>query len=342
MCTGIMLRAQNNDIVRARTLEWSAFDLDSKLIIVPRHYSFQTQTEYAITTDGWKGKYGYVAVNFRDFKDFCFDGINEKGLSIGIFYHPDTACYSSMKKSSQKHTISISQLISFVLSQCANTNEAKALLNETYVAPVFNEDFRQVPPAHYIFCDQSGECFVLEFIKGEMIITDNPLGVITNSPSFDWHMTNLRNYLKLSPQPAHTIELANITLKPLSAGTGFAGLPGDYTSPSRFVRAVTFSQTARPTKDGTDTVQESFRILDSFNVGIGGGEGADININHTAKSTTVWTTAIDITNLKLYYHTQYNRRTRMIDLKKINFNHDEIIMRPLDKKYDDDFEEIMI
>lgn len=342
MCTGIMLRAQNNDIVRARTLEWSAFDLDSKLIIVPRNYQTDDQIESSIQTDGWQGKYGYVAVNFRDLKDFCFDGINEKGFSVGIFYHPDTACYEPMKKSTQKHTVSISQVISFVLSQCADVKEAKALLSETYVAPIFNEDFHQVPPAHYIFCDQSGECFVMEFIKGEMIITDNPLGVITNSPSFDWHITNLRNYLKLSQQPADSIELAGITFKPLSAGTGFLGIPGDYTSPSRFVRAVAFSQTARPTSNGMDTVQESFRILDSFNVGIGGGEGADININRAAKSTTVWTTAADVTNLKFYYHTQYNRRTRMIDLKKVNFDHNKIIMRPLDQKYDDDFEEITI
>jgi len=51
------------------------------------------------------------------------------------------------------------------------------------------------------------------------------------------------------------------------------GLPGDYTPPSRFVRAVAFTQTARPTENGSETMYELFRILDNFNLPLGSAEG---------------------------------------------------------------------
>lgn len=342
MCTGIMLRAQNNDTVRARTLEWSAFDLESNLLIFPRNFVFKGAQDTQFQTHGWQGKYGHIALNFRNHIDFCFDGLNEKGFSAGLFYHPDTAQYDTTEQYNESHAVGTSQIISFVLSQCASVTEAKNLLLSTHVTPIIEDILQQATPAHYIFCDQDGKCSVMEFIKGEMIFTDNPLGVITNAPSFDWHMTNLRNYLKLSTQPAEPIEIAGLTIKPLSAGTELLGLPGDYTSPARFVRAVAFSQSARKTKNGNDAAQECFRILDNFNVGVGGGEGADLSVDHTAKSTTVWTTAADSNNLRYYYHTQYNRRTRMIDLKKINFDSNDVTIVKLDNSYEDDIKEVKI
>ena len=104
---------------------------------------------------------------------------------------------------------------------------------------------------------------------GQLKVYDAFLGVITNSPTYDWHLTNLRNYLHLSPDARQTMALGDLNLTPLGAGSGMLGLPGDYTPPSRFVRATALTASARPLKTSTDAVFEAFRILDNFNIPLG-------------------------------------------------------------------------
>ncbi|MGD9344904.1 MAG: linear amide C-N hydrolase [Candidatus Aminicenantes bacterium] len=113
-------------------------------------------------------------------------------------------------------------------------------------------------------------------------------------------------------------------------------MPGDYTSPSRFVRAVAYSQTARKTAGGDETVYEVFRIMDNFNLPLGSAEGpdADPELLRGMRSSTIWTTAADTKNLKYYYQTQHNRKVRMVDLKRIDFSPNEEGIRrfPLDEQ----------
>jgi hypothetical protein len=87
---------------------------------------------------------------------------------------------------------------------------------------------------------------VIEPLNKGLKIYDNPLGVVTNAPTFDWHMTNLRNYINLSATNVPAVDMGGITLAQFGQGSGLRGLPGDFTPPSRFVRAVAFSQSAFP------------------------------------------------------------------------------------------------
>ncbi len=61
------------------------------------------------------------------------------------------------------------------------------------------------------------------------------------------------------------------------------------------------------------------------------------------RSSTIWTTAWNLTDLSLYYHTQHNRRVRTLDIKKIDFSKigDEIIHVNLDDKKEQDMKDIM-
>jgi len=139
-------------------------------------------------------------------------------------------------------------------------------------------------------------------------------------------------------------KVADLDFKPLGGGSGMIGLPGDFTPPSRFIRAVAFSQTARPTPDGDETVYEIFRILDNFNVPLGASEGeASKTDTKGMRSSTLWTIANDTGNRRIYYHTQHNRRVRMVELKDIGFDdfHD-IVHVPLDVKKQQDLETVKI
>ena len=98
--------------------------------------------------------------------------------------------------------------------------------------------------------DASGKSIVIEYVGGKLNVFDDPLGVVTNSPSFDWHMANLRNYVNFSMTNVPPVKLGSVKLEPFGQGSGMLGLPGDFTPPSRFVRAVAFSQSVFPSKTG--------------------------------------------------------------------------------------------
>ena len=173
-------------------------------------------------------------------------------------------------------------------------------------------------------------------------VLDAPLGVLTNAPTYDWHMTNLRNYLGFSAEARPAIKVRGQELAPLGHGSGAIGLPGDMTPPSRFVRAAAFSASARPTKTGPETMYEAFRILDNFNVaadavtaGKPGDDGSDL------RSGTQWTVAYDTRNLTIQFHTMNNRRIREVDLKDIDFTSGKCYRtRPMDETPEEDVEKL--
>ena len=153
---------------------------------------------------------------------------------------------------------------------------------------------------------------------GKVKIYDAFLGVITNSPTYDWHLTNMRNYLQLSPSPRPNIEVGNITLTPLGGGSGMLGRPGDFNPTSRFIRAAAFTASCRPLKDSTDAVSEAFRILDSFNIPLGAHLDPKAIPEDIVGATQV-ISASDLTNRVYYFHSMHSRQVNKIDLKKINF-----------------------
>jgi len=343
MCTGITLKAKDGAIVYGRTLEWGSFDLKSRVILIPRGYEFVGSTPDGKPGAKWRGKYGVVGIDILE-RDLLGDGINETGLAAGLFYHPGFANYAKYIPDEAKSCLAPTDLMQFILTQFASVKEVIDGVNKIKVVPVIEPALGFAAPIHLIVTEPSGKAIVIEFLNGNMKIFDNPLGVITNAPGFNWHMTNLRNYINLSPVAIPSKKIEDLDFAPLGAGSGMIGLPGDFTPPSRFIRAVAFSQTARPTATGEETIYEVFRILDNFNVPLGAAEGSDDEIENTneMRSSTIWTTANDLKNMLFYYHTQHNRRVRKIALKALSFDKikGDIIHFPLDQEKAQDFEDI--
>lgn len=320
-CTGIVLEAIDGSYIRARTMEWGSFDIHAAITALPKGYSM-----FSVMSDGsrgltWNTRYNVVGATGLG-KLMFTDGINEAGLSAGIFYLPGFAEYPEYDSAYADVSISPSDFANYVLTSFATVAEVRSAMSKIRIVAVDEESLGFPAPVHYTVSDSSGETIVIEVVNKVLNIYDAPLGVITNAPGYDWHITNLRNYLNLSATslPAKTLE--EIDFSPLGVGSGMLGLPGDFTPPSRFVRAVAFTQTARPTNGGLETVRESFRILDNFNVPVHaikeGGEHGKAGEKALASSTQ-FTTAADLENLRFYYHTQYNRRVRMVDLSAIDF-----------------------
>jgi len=317
-CTGIVLRGEDGTIVRARTLEWGAFDVLGAISVVPPGYEMSSKMPDGSDGLTWTTKYGVVGATILGPDQIIFaDGINEAGLSGGLFYLPGFAEYPPYDPANRENSIAPTDFLNYVLTQFATLDEVRAAMDDITVVSVVLKALGFAAPVHFIMTDPAGETIVIEVVDQKMNIHEAPLGVVTNAPTYDWHVTNLRNYLNLSATALPTQTVAETDFAPLGEGSGMLGLPGDFTPPSRFVRAVAFSQSARVTTGGYDTVRESFRILDNFNTPVhavhDGEEEVDI------VSATQWTTAIDFKNRMFYYHTQFNRQVRGIDVKTLDF-----------------------
>ena len=187
-----------------------------------------------------------------------------------------------------------------------------------------------VAGAHFFIQDKSGKSIAVEPVGGTLKVHDAPLGVMTNAPTYDWHMTNLANYINLSPKDVEQAKLGNTTLSAFGSGTGMLGLPGDFTPPSRFVRAVMFSQAATPNKTAEEAVLSAFHILNQCDI----PKGSVINaaVGEPTPEITEWTSANDLKNLRWYFRTFQDQSIRMVDLKEaVAAAKGNIVMIPMEQ-----------
>jgi choloylglycine hydrolase len=343
-CTGITLRADDGAVVYGRTVEWGAFDLKSRVMVVPRGTEIDARLGEFGAGMTWTARHGVVGIDALE-KPKLVDGMNEQGLAVGAFYLPGFTEYQAFEAASAEKSLGPLDLANYILTRFATIDEVRGGLQDIRVVPVVEPALGFPPPLHFFVTDPSGEAIVVEYINGELVVFDNPLGVITNAPTFDWHLTNLRNFINMSPIALPTVTIDKLDFAPLGAGSGMIGLPGDFTPPSRFVRAVAFSKTARSTATGGETIYELFRILDSFNVPLGAAEGSALGGDLSGmRSSTIWTSAADTRNLVYYYHTQHNRRVRAVELNDIDFGSlsPGALFFPLDKKKEQDIEVLKV
>lgn len=339
-CTGITLKAQDGAVIFGRTMEWGSFDLQSSIVIVPRGYEFKSILGEGKIGLTWKTVYGAIGLDALH-RDYLVDGMNEKGLTVNVFYHPGFAEYSPLDPAKAATTVETLDVCQYLLTTCASVEDARKTLGQVSVVGILEPEIGITPPIHLIITEPTGKAIVVEFTKGVTTIHEAPLGVITNAPTYDWHMTNLRNYVNLSPVALPDKKIEDLNFKPLGGGSGMIGLPGDFTPPSRFVRAVAFSKTARATATGAETCYELFRILDNFNLPLRQAEGEGSNNLKGMRGSTIWTTAYDTKNLTMQYHTQHNRRVRQLDLTKIDFTKSKTLTRiPLDKEKRQDIQNV--
>lgn len=325
-CTGISLTAKDGSYIQARTIENADTVLPSEYVIIPRGHRIVSYTPEAKNGMLFTARYGVVGLCVVQ-KEFIAEGVNEVGLSCGLFFFPSYGSYKPYDANYAMQTVGDLQLNSWILTQFATVDEAIDAINTGNVRVV---GLDKTAVVHYRIGDKSGRQVVLEFVDGVPHFYENRVGVITNAPGFQWHLTNLNNYVNLfsGSAPGHLI--GKQELKPLGGSSGLLGLPGDATSPSRFVRAAFFCNTAPQMPDGFSTVTQCFHLLNSFDIPIGiehkKNEVPDI------PSATQWTSAIDLTNRKVYYKTAYNNNIRCIDLNSIDFGKVEFQSHPLDKE----------
>jgi len=221
--------------------------------------------------------------------------------------------------------MSSSDITQWIVSQFATVDEVRAAIenNDVAISPVLTPGFPpEVQPFHFVVYDKSGKSLVIEPLDGKLVLYDNPLGAMANSPTFDWHMTNLRNYIALDPRNVPPITISGESFAALGQGSGMQGLPGDFTPPARFVRASVFSATAIPAENAQKGIFQVFHILNNFDIPVGVARTEHEGVIHS--DYTMLTVARDPQNMRFYYHTYDDQTIRMVDLTSFDLDANKI------------------
>jgi choloylglycine hydrolase len=336
-CTGISLKAADGSNVVARTVEWADSQMQCGYVVVPRGHAQQSYTPAGANGMVFKSLYGYVGI-YTEYEPFVVEGVNEAGLSAGLFFFPKYGQYAPYVAAHNDNTICDMQFVSWVLSQFETIDQVKEAVKKVNIVTLDSK----IGAVHWRLTEPSGKMVVLEIVNGTPRFYDNSLGVIANAPGFQWHMTNLSNYINLQPGTDDNKELTkSIILSSLGHGSGMLGLPGDLTSPSRFVRAAFFKATAPVCDTGFEAVTQSFHILNNFDLPIG-VQLPSGKVPKGMQSATQFTAAVDQKNMRLYYRTSLNSNIRCIDLMNIDFHKVKFQVHPLDNVKEQPVEVIRI
>ena len=311
MCTGIKIKPEDGSIILARTVE---FGVDGGCIPagIPAGKEFVGSAPENKPGLAWTSKYAAIGLDVRG-SSLLIDGLNEKGLHVGAFNFSEFAVYQDASPANYDKCLNCFELPNYLLTTTATIDEAIAELREVKLADMPIKVFDNLRMQfHWRLADQSGRVVVIEYLGGELHVIENPLGVITNSPNFTWHLTNLTNYVNMSPYAWPAVEIENLTLRPSSLGSGMNGLPGDFTSPSRFVRAVAFQETHAPSAKADDGIKTAFHILNLFDIPKGASVQRAGGVDYP--DITQVTVANDLTNLRFFFRTYENSQIRMITM----------------------------
>lgn len=331
-CTGISLSARDGSYIQARTIEWAKGPLQSEYVIIPRGEALRSYTPSGANGVRFEAKYGVVGLAVVE-REFIAEGINEAGLSAGLFFFPKYGSYVGYDPSMNDSTLADLQVVQWILTQFSTIDEVQKGLGNVRVVGL-----ERSAVVHWRIGEPSGKQVVLEIVDGVPHFYENTVGVLTNAPGFEWHLANLNNYVNLHAGDAPSHKLGDVELFALGGSSGMLGLPGDFTPPSRFVRAAMFRNSAPKRADGFSTILECFHLLNNFDVPIA-VENPD---EKTLPSATQWTSAIDLTARKVYYKTAYNNTIRCIDLHSIDWDKVEYQAHPLDAQQEQPIEMVVI
>lgn len=300
MCTAITFN--NNDFYFGRNLDLD-YHFGEKVVITPRNYPLSFKQSPTLPQHFAMIGMATVINNYPLYAE----AVNEKGLAMAGLNFPDNA-YFPKEVTKGKSNITPYEIIGWTLAQYSTVQEVRKAYQNLVLVDIDFMPGVPVAPLHWIVADKD-ESIVLESTHKGIKIYDNPVGVLTNNPEFDFHLLNLNQYLGLSAkQPKNTFS-DKVTLNAFGLGAGGFGLPGDFSPPSRFVKAVFVKENSVCDSGETASVVQFFHFLDSVKM-VKGVTETPANKDEI----TIYSCCVNTRTLDYYYKTYENP-----NICKINF-----------------------
>ena len=312
MCTAISFKTRDHYFGRNLDLEYS---FNESVVVMPRRFPLALRSMPALQTH--LAMIGTATV--IDGFPLYYDATNESGLSIAALNFPGNAHYTPANHA--KSNIAPFELIPWLLARCASAAQARVLLSRINLADIPFSDTLPLSPLHFLISDGQ-ESIVLEPMHDGLHIHDNPCGVLTNNPPFAAQMQHLTRFMMLSNRDPLNNLAPSLALSPDSRGTGAIGLPGDLSSPSRFVRAVFMKAHAHCGESPEESVTQFFHILDCV-----AHPRGSVMVDGKPE-ITVYSSCCS--SRGVYHYTTYeNRQITAVDMRRENLDGSQLSVFPL-------------
>lgn len=315
MCTAATYKTKNHYFGRNLDYEFSYGEM---VVVTPRHYPFHFRR-----VEDMNEHYAMIGMAVvSDGYPLYFDATNEKGLSMAGLNFPGNADYKP--EEAGKDNVAPFEFIPWILGQCATIAEVRKKLENFCLADIHFSEELPLTPLHWIIADQE-QAITVESVKEGLKIYDNPVGVLTNNPTFDMQMFNLNNYMHLSVKQPENHFSDKLDLSPYSRGMGALGLPGDLSSASRFVKAVFTKMNSASGDSEAESVSQFFHILGSVYQQKGCVWMGKNPHGEDQYEITLYSSCCN-TDKGIYYYTTYNNsQITGIDMYKENLDGREVI-----------------
>lgn len=302
-----------------RSMEF-AIDLKYDVIVVPRNKSYESPGPDGTEGLSWKTSYGYVGIGSLGLEYGLSDGMNEKGLAVGLLWFESDMKWQDAAPDERKRAIAQGMVGDWILGNFAGVEEVKREIGKVNVFNYTDPQTKISPTVHFIVYDANGGCIVIEYEDGKCNIYDNPLGIMTNAPRFPWQLTNLRQYVGMTSEKPEPYQMSGVTFPATGHGSGMFGLPGDLTPPSRFVRLAVLTRFCDTQPNAERTLNLAQHIINTFDIPLGFVTDTLPDKKTVLRESTQWVTFRDLTKRIIYFRTYDNQNLRKIDLNNLDFS----------------------
>ena len=310
MCTAATYKTKNHYFGRNLDLE---FSYKETVTVTPRNYEFNFRNVGSVKTH-----YALIGMSYvmNDYPLY-YDATNEKGLSMAGLNFPGNAYYGEIEEG--KDNIAPFEFIPYILCNCSTVEETKEKLKNINIANINFSKELPASPLHWIIADKNSSITV-ESVKDGLKVYDNPVGILTNNPTFDIHMFNLNNYMSMSIEPPKNTFSDKLKLDAYSRGMGALGLPGDLSSASRFVKAAFTKMNSLSGDSENESISQFFHILDSVCQ-----QRGCVHMGEDKYEITIYSSCVNTDKGIYYYKTYDNSQISAVDMYKENLDGDKLI-----------------
>ncbi len=316
MCTGANYTTRDHYFGRNLDLE---FSYNETVTITPRNYRFEFRKMPPL--ESHHAMIGMATV--VDGYPLYYDGTNEKGLSMAGLAFAGNADYKP--EDPGKTNISPFEFVPWILGKFETVDQVRDELSSFNLVDLpFSEAF-PLSPLHWLISDRT-QSITVESVREGLKVYDNPIGVLTNNPTFDIQSFNLNNYMGLSRNPPQQNFSSNLKFDTYSRGMGAMGLPGDLSSPSRFVKAAFTKENSMSGDSESESISQFFHILGSVTQ-----QRGCVNVGNGKFEITIYSSCCN-TDKGIYYYTTYeNSQISGVDMHKVDLDGSTLSDYPLIK-----------
>ncbi len=317
MCTALTLKTQNSYFGRNLDLEYS---YNETVTITPRNYPLVFRKLNTLTNH-----FAMIGMAFvKDNYPLYYDAVNEHGLAMAGLNFPDNAVYYG--EVSGKNNVTPFEFIPYVLGQYKTVGEVKTALQNTNLVNIPFSESLPLSPLHWIISDMEKSICVETTFEG-MKIYDNDFGVLTNNPPFDFMKNYVTLFRDLSAEESENRFLKGLDLPVYCRGIAARGLPGDYSSVSRFVKAAFLRANSFCGDSEEESVGQFFHILGAVEMPRGA-----VHVHDEIYDITFYSSCCNQDKGIYYYTTYSNRQITAIDMHREDLSSSKLVSYPLNRK----------